>query len=101
MNRTVKLYRSVKRPSGDWGTKPVPDKQLKKPQRRARERREVLPFLLRRHSRLHALSFNSHRRVQSHLRVFVRRRGEREPIASVNRFPPTTGPVIRNMVHVF
>ncbi len=29
MNRTVKLYRSVKRPSGDWGTKPVPDKQLK------------------------------------------------------------------------
>jgi hypothetical protein len=29
MNRTVKLYRSVKGPSGDWGTKPVPDKQLK------------------------------------------------------------------------
>lgn len=29
MNRTVKLYRSVKRPSGDWGTKPVPEKQLK------------------------------------------------------------------------
>jgi hypothetical protein len=29
MNRTVKLYLSVKRPSGDWGTKPVPDKQLK------------------------------------------------------------------------
>jgi integrase len=28
MNRTVKLYCSVKRPSGDWGTKPVPDKQL-------------------------------------------------------------------------
>ena len=25
MNRTVKLYCSVKRPSGDWGTKPVPD----------------------------------------------------------------------------
>ena len=29
MNRTVKLYRSVKRPSGAWGTKPVPNKQLK------------------------------------------------------------------------
>ena len=29
MNRTVKLYRSVKGPSGDWGTKPVPQKQLK------------------------------------------------------------------------
>ena len=28
MNRTVKLYCSVKRPSGDWGTKPVRDKQL-------------------------------------------------------------------------
>jgi hypothetical protein len=29
MNRTVKLYRSVKRVSGAWGTKPVPDNQLK------------------------------------------------------------------------
>jgi hypothetical protein len=29
MNRTVKLYRSVKGPSGEWGTKPIPDKQLK------------------------------------------------------------------------
>jgi hypothetical protein len=29
MNRTVKLYRSVKRASGAWGTNPVPDKQLK------------------------------------------------------------------------
>jgi hypothetical protein len=29
MNRTVKLYRSVKRPSGVWGTNPIPDKQLK------------------------------------------------------------------------
>lgn len=29
MNRTVKLYRSCKRPSGSWGTKPVPDNQLK------------------------------------------------------------------------
>jgi hypothetical protein len=28
MNRTVKLYCSVKRPSGDRGTKPVPDKAL-------------------------------------------------------------------------
>src|ERR1039458_1449317 len=29
MNRIVKLYRSVKRPSGAWGTRPVPDKQLR------------------------------------------------------------------------
>ncbi|MGA2648853.1 MAG: hypothetical protein ABSF15_29565, partial [Candidatus Sulfotelmatobacter sp.] len=29
MNRTVKLYRSVKRPSGVWGTQPVPDNQLR------------------------------------------------------------------------
>jgi hypothetical protein len=29
MNRTVKLYRSVKGASGAWGTKPVSDKQLK------------------------------------------------------------------------
>src|ERR1700727_855685 len=29
MNRTVKRSRSFKRPSGDWGTKPVPQKQLK------------------------------------------------------------------------
>jgi integrase len=29
MNRTVKLYRSVKRPSGAWGTQPVPDNQLR------------------------------------------------------------------------
>ena len=29
MNRTVTLDRSVKSPSGDWGTKPVSDKQLK------------------------------------------------------------------------
>jgi len=29
MNRTVKLYRSVKRASGAWGTRPVSDKQLK------------------------------------------------------------------------
>jgi hypothetical protein len=28
MNRTVKLYRSVKCASGAWGTKAVPDKQL-------------------------------------------------------------------------
>jgi hypothetical protein len=29
MNRTVKLYRSVKRPSNAWGTQPVPDNQLR------------------------------------------------------------------------
>jgi len=29
MNRTVKLFRSVKRPSGAWGTQPVPDNQLR------------------------------------------------------------------------
>jgi hypothetical protein len=29
MNHAVKLYRSVKRPSGAWGTKPVPDNHLK------------------------------------------------------------------------
>jgi hypothetical protein len=29
MNRTVKLYCSIKRPSGDWGAKPLPNKQLK------------------------------------------------------------------------
>jgi hypothetical protein len=29
MNRTVKLYRSVKRPSVAWGTQPVPDNQLR------------------------------------------------------------------------
>jgi integrase len=29
MNRIVKLYRSVKRPSGAWGTQPVPDNQLR------------------------------------------------------------------------
>jgi len=29
MNRTVKLYRSVKRPLGAWSTRPVPDKQLR------------------------------------------------------------------------
>jgi hypothetical protein len=29
MNRTVKLYRSVKRPSGAWGVQPVPDNQLR------------------------------------------------------------------------
>jgi hypothetical protein len=29
MNRTVKLYRKVKRPSGAWGAQPVPDSQVK------------------------------------------------------------------------
>jgi hypothetical protein len=29
MNRTVKLYRSIKRASGAWGTQPVPDNQLR------------------------------------------------------------------------
>jgi len=29
MNPTVKLYRSVKHPSGAWGTQPVPDNQLR------------------------------------------------------------------------
>src|ERR1700678_312160 len=36
MNRTVKLYYSVKRPSGDSGTKPVPDRQLKNLKDRAK-----------------------------------------------------------------